>query len=189
MIEPARRFADERDVWSFAAPDTLDLIRERVANLLSHGRRITMVDNYLIAERTPTVRAGMHHHGGIETWGSLTGGTRQAGFTVRLYGEPDPDMAVQRGWSESFSVSACVTEDATEADAIRRYRAAEKEGRPRRNFTRVNITGGCGADCPARDDLLEIVHWNDHGVGREWVIAFDHTEITLAWRAKQALDA
>jgi hypothetical protein len=160
------RIRTRRHVEAMAALDTVELLAERVSNLLSHGRRMAMTQRYAWVNRPPKLSVGLTVR--------EQGAWRQdnaAGFTVRLEGGSSLLLDV-------FGFAAYGYEgSATEAEAWKRYHAAKADSRVfferRRNMTCVTINGGLPGDGPARDDLIVIQHWNDDGVCDERVIAFD----------------
>lgn len=158
------RIRAQRHVTAMAALDTVDLLAERVQQLLSHGRRMTMTRRYTYVNDPPEVIAGLTVRGEPKLWRQDDG----AGFDVRL----GPDMLAGFGF-----IAHGHDGSATEAEAWKRYHAAKAESsnfsERRRDMTLVEITGGMAGDGPARDDLIVIRAWNRDGVADERVIAFD----------------
>ncbi len=158
------RIRRERGLEAMVALDTIDLLADRVINLLSHGRRITLVQRFTYTQQPPTVATGLslrdepkvrHQDGG-------------ASFGVHL----EPGVLTGFG----FRAYACDGND-TEANAWQRYRTGKAESdrrsERRQDMTHLWIVGGLSNDSPARDDLLVIRHWNHDGVCTETVVAFD----------------
>ncbi len=143
---------------AMVALDTVDALAERVVNLLSHGRRITLCRRYVDRNGTPEVYAGLTPSQDPNVWNR--GGT--AGFGVRLD---------QPGRLHAFGFSAQAGVNDTEEGEWKRYHAGDRV-----DMTEVIVTGGMPGDSPARDDLLEIRHWNSNGVCEEIVVAFDTDE-------------
>ena len=154
-----------RTVTAMVALDTVELLAERVCNLLAHGRRISMTDRYLHSDRPPALTVGLvldaeprllRHADGSASFGVqlAPGLTAGFGFAAHAFcgGEYDGDAGTEvRAW------------DRWHAGAGRRY-----------DLTKVDIVGGLAGDGPGRDDGLVIQRWNSEGVCREWVIGFDY---------------
>jgi len=154
-----------RHVTAMAALDTVDMLADRVENLLRHGRRMTMARRYTYVDQPPELTAGLTVDGKPHRWSKDDG----AGFTVRL----NPGLLTGFGFAAYANDGS-----ATEAEAWMRYHAAEAVhgdwSRRRRDMTLVEITGGLPGDGPARDDKLVIRYWNRDGVCDEVVVAFDY---------------
>lgn len=153
------RIRTMRDVTALVALDTVELLAERVTNLLSHGRRMSLTHRYTYTDHPPDVFAGLTLLEEPTLWRRDHG----IGFDVRL----------QPGVLAGFGFSAYCGESDTEADAWRRYHATNDK---RRDVTLLGITGGMAGDGPARNDKLVIRRWNRDGVCIEQVIAFDYDE-------------
>ncbi|MEU3452222.1 hypothetical protein ABZ671_01065 [Micromonospora sp. NPDC006766] len=164
-MSPTDRILRERHLHAMVALDTIDPIAERVRNLLSHGRRITLTDRLTYVDSPPKVAAGLTVHR-IDPWSS----DRGKGLVVRL----KPGNMLLTG----FGFAAHAGENDTERDERRRFHAgksiADRWDERRRDMTAVTITGGLPGDGPARDDQLVIRAWNRDGVCTENVIAFDY---------------
>lgn len=166
MARLTDRIRTDRYVTAMAAGDTIALIEQRVRNLLTHGRRISMTHRYVYADdagfntRTPELYTGLTQDGDVNTWSNGTG------FGVNL-----------RPGLRGFGVSAYASDgNATEAEAWKRYHATKHGDHwtRRRDMTVVTIEGGLDNDGPARDDSLTVQCWNQHGVCTEMVIGFDY---------------
>lgn len=172
------RVLRQRDLHAMVALDTIDMIAERVTNLLSHGRRMTTVRRCTYVGSPPTVTAGLTLDGEPKTWK----GTGGVGFGVQL----------KPGIMSGFGFS-CYGSDgnATEKEAWARFHAAESISddpfKRRRDMTEVQINGGLPGDGPARDDQLVIRHWDGDGVCEEVVVAFDYD--TRSGRESAEVDA
>jgi hypothetical protein len=150
------RIRSQRHANAMVALDTVELVAERVVNLLSHGRRMTMTRRYTHTGHTPEVKPGLTLDGMPRLW-QRDGG---AGLGVHL----KPGLG-------GFGFSAYAGEANTEAQEWKRFHADPDD---RRNMTEVEIIGGLPGDGPARDDQLTIRYWNSNGVCDERVIAFDY---------------
>lgn len=164
MSAAPERIRRQRHVTAMAALDTVELLAERVQQLLSHGRRIAMTRRYTWVNNPPEVYAGLLLAGEPKLWHQSDG----VGFHVPL----GPGLMANFGfdaWGYEGS--------ATEADAWVRYHAGKAEAESffdrRRDMTYVEIVGGLPGDGPARDDLIVIRPWNRDGVCDERVIVFD----------------
>ncbi len=141
---------------AMVALDTADVLAQRVVNLLSHGRRITIVRRYVDRNGTPEVYAGLTPSQEPNVWNR----NGSSGFGVRLD---------QPGRLHAFGFSAQAGVNDTEEGEWKRYHADDRV-----DMTEIIITGGLDGDGPARDDHLEIRHWNTYGVCEEIVVAFDN---------------
>lgn len=162
MTTTTNRVLTQRTLSAMVAVDNIDAIGQRIRNLLSHGRRITVTRRYTYVNDPPEVTAGLTVDR-IDAWRNERGG----GIGVRL----------KPGLLAGFGVSAHAGENDTEAAEWKRYHAAEATSdewaKRRRDMTRIDITDGLPGDGPARDDLIVIRHWNSDGVCDERVVAFD----------------
>ncbi len=154
------------------ALDTVPLLGQRVINLLSWGRRMTVVSRYLEAESLD-VKVGLtvdHEQGDRAI--SLRTEDHYASFGVHLA----PGI-------EGFSFAAFGSDgNATEAEVWKRYHSGEKK----REITTVElIGGGDGALGPGREDHITITYWNQHGVGRQTVVGFDTNAFYEVWLARE----
>jgi len=156
------RILTQRDLSCMVAVDNIDHIGQRIRNLLSHNRRITVTERYTYVNDPPKVTVGLTVDD-IRVWSNERGG----GIGVHL----------KPGLLAGFGVSAHAGENDTEAAEWKRFHAAEAVSgdwvKRRRDMTRIDITGGLDGDGPARDDLIVIRHWNRDGVCDERVVAFD----------------
>lgn len=164
------RIKSMRHVDAMVAMDNFDLIVARIRKLLSYGRRMSMTQRYTYVDSPPDLYVGLTldeeaRPGGISESHSDDG----CHFGVNL----KPGI---RG----FGLGAYRSDDnACEADVWKRYHASGDgdhvhRAHRRRNMTMVTLTGGMAGDFgPARDDLLIIRAWNEHGVCDERVIGFD----------------
>lgn len=173
MTASPNRIRSQRHVTAMVALDTVDLLAERVQQLLSHGRRVTMTRRYTYLDHAPEVLVGLHLAEEPKVWHRDDG----AGFGVRL----GPDLLAGFGFS-AYGYEG----SATEAEAWKRYHAGTEGGGPferRRDMVYVTINGGLAGDGPARDDLLVIRAYNGDGVCDERVVAFD---TGLLWEQRDA---
>jgi hypothetical protein len=133
--------------------DTFHPLRQRIQNLLSHGRRITLSTRFpdvLLSE--PKTKVGLsvteienHPHS----------------FTVYL----------GHGTLDGFGLAIPATGGETAQQVWERWYAED-----RTTMTMVSIRGGLPGDGPATDDQIVITRWFSNGVAREWLIGFDsHT--------------
>lgn len=159
------RIRTQRDLHAIVALDNIDMLAERVTNLLRHGRRMTTVRRYTYVDSPPEVTAGLTLDGEPNLWKA----DDSAGFGVHL------NPGIMSGFG--FSCRA-IDGGATEKEAWVRFHAAESQStdwfKRRRDMTEVHITGGLAGDGPARDDQIVIRHWNGDGVCEEVVVAFDY---------------
>lgn len=168
------RIRTQRHITAMAALDTVELLADRVRQLLSHGRRMAMSRRYTWVNQPPEVHAGLVVAGEPKLWRQHDG----VGFHVPL----GPELLA------SFGFAAYGHEgSATQAEAWKRYHAGKAEADSffdrRRDMTYVEIVGGLPGDGPARDDLIVIRPWNRDGVCDERVIAFD---TGLLWESREA---
>lgn len=158
------RLNHDREVRAAVALDTIDILADRVRNLLASGRRMTLVNRYTYIDAPPTVTAGLTVDGEPQCWRNAQG----SGFVVRL----KPGVLCQ------FGFAAYTGEHDTEADAWRRYHdgksIADNYLERRKNVTEVTMVGGLPNSGPGRDELLVIRAWNRDGVCEETVVAFDY---------------
>lgn len=164
------RIRTQRHVTAMAALDTVELLAQRVTNLLSHGRRMAMTrrfvyvnDRFVYVNDPPELTVGLVLED-AKLWSQVDA----MGFTVRL--RPGPLVG--------FGFVAYQHEGSgTEAEAWKRYHAYKADSASfferRRDMTHVEIIGGLPGDGPARDDRIVIQAWNRDGVCDERVIAFD----------------
>lgn len=182
-----------RDVRVFAAMDTMEKITEHVLGIVGEGRIMNKIASYVHSDGLDSLShldhaTGLHKGGhagypqGHNTW-SKPG--EQAGFSVYLthgYGT--------LGTMEGFGVGVLDHEAPTEAKvkdrhdramAAKKAKAeAKKSGEAfdhktfgyaeLRDITYIEIHGVPGQ--PHRDDRIEIMDWNQHGVLRHTIITF-----------------
>jgi len=159
------RLRTRREATAMVALDTIDVLAERVTNLLAHGRRMTLARRYTYVDSPPNVTTGLILDGEPRAWKQEGG----AGFGVHL----------KPGLLNGFGFS-CYAHDgnATEKEAFARYHAGKSMSDDpfarRRDMTEVRIVGGLPGDGPARDDEVVIRHWKADGVCDERVVAFDY---------------
>lgn len=143
-LDPTRIRTDH-NVWALAALDTIPLLTERVQEMLSNGRRITLITRWMGRDDTPKVACGL-------TVDEVTAWGNGCGLGVHL----KPGIA-------GFSFSS---DEATESEVRQRF-----NGGDRKDLTEVEIHGGTHG--PGREDHIVIRRWNMFGVGEEKVVAFD----------------
>ena len=139
------RIKTDYDVWAFAALDTIPLLSARVQEMLSHGRRLTLITRWIDRNGTPKVVCGL-------TVDEISRWTSSAGFGVHL----KPGIT-------GFSFSS---DESTETEVRRRFDRGD-----RKDMTEVEIHGGTHG--PGREDQVVIRRWNLYGVGEETIVAFD----------------
>ncbi|WP_030487304.1 hypothetical protein [Micromonospora chokoriensis] len=163
------RILNQRHLDTMVALDTITLLAARVRKLLSYDRRISMTQRYTYTTSAPELLVGCTldtkaRNGGIVEGGDDTG---------RYFG-----VYLRPGLLTGFGFSAYASDgNATEAEAWKRYHAGKDttdHWHKRRNMIRLTINGGMDGDSgPARDDLIVVRAWNEHGVCEERVIGFD----------------
>lgn len=169
----ARRWGT-RSIDVFAAMDTMPQITERVLAIVGEGRVMNRIATYVHddglrdlghLDHSTGLRKGGHagYPAGHQVWQKED----QAGFAVYLTHGRD-------ALADGFSVSVMKHEAETEKAVRDRYRKSQTEDRDFfdrcRNITQVKIEGWPGE--PNRNDRIEILDWNDHGVLRHTVISF-----------------
>lgn len=166
MTATPDRINKQRTLVAMVAMDTVDLLAERVRNLLAAGRRMTLVsrltymDELTYMHEPPKVTPGFTL-GEVKYWHRAGS---SAGVVVQL----------QPGANQTFGFFAHAGESDTEADVRQRYHATKDTHMGLRDLTEVRITGGLPGDGPARDDQIVIRQWNSAGVCIETVVAFDY---------------
>ncbi len=168
--ERVRHLRTARFISAVVALDTVELLAERVTNLLSHGRRISITHRHTHTDAAPELKVGMVLTGPPELRHHTDGGI---GLTVRL----------RPGLMEGFGFAAYPGEWDTEAQARQQGRDRLEPDRWR-NVTQVDIDGGLPGGGPARSDRLVIRRWNESGVCAEQVIGFDYETSQLPELAK-----
>ncbi|MER7331737.1 MULTISPECIES: hypothetical protein [unclassified Micromonospora] len=162
-MNPTDRILHERYLHAMVALDTVDAIAERVRNLSSHGRRITVTDRFTYVDRPPKVTAGL-------TVDRLDPWANDRGKGLRVLLKP--------GLMTGFGFAAYTGENDTEKGEWKKFHAgksvSDRWDERRRDVTEVEMIGGLPGDGPARDDQLVIRAWNRDGVCTENVIAFDY---------------
>ncbi len=170
------RIRTMRHVTAMVAVDTIDLLAERITNLLAHGRHITIARRYTYVDSPPDLYVGLT----VDGEPALRHHSRPLGASFGVHLKPG---------IRGFGFSAYRDDARTEADAWKAYHAAEGLSddpfRRRRDMTYVEINGGLPGDGPARDDQLTIRFWNEHGVCDEQVIGFDYDTGPAAEKARQ----
>lgn len=162
------RIKSIRHCDAMVAMDNFDLIVVRVRKLLSYGRRMSMTQRYTYVDSPPELHVGL----------TLDEQARPGGIS-ESHGDDGCHFGVNLAPGiNGFSFSAYASDgNAAEEVAWQRYHESKNavdHWARRRNMTMVTLTGGMDDDFgPARDDLLIIRHWNEHGVCDERVIGFD----------------
>lgn len=175
------RIRTQRHTDAMVALDSFDMIVARIRKLLSWERRISMTQRYTWVNEPPQMHVGCTLDKEARN-GGIIEGTNADGRHFGIYLRP--------GLLTGFGFSAYASDgNATEAEAWKRYHAgkdATDHWSKRRNMTRVTLVGGMEGDSgPARDDLIVIRAWNEHGVCDEKVIGFD---TDAYWAARDTED-
>lgn len=159
----------------FAAMDTMPQIAERVLAVVGEGRVMNKISTYVHRDGLKDL-SNLDHATGLRKGGhaghpeghSIWQRDDQAGFTVYLthnYGS--------LGTMEGFGAGVMAYNAATEKAVRARYEHSS-EARDvfdrRRDITYLEIKGRPGE--PHRDDRIEILDWNQHGVLRHTIITF-----------------
>lgn len=164
-----------REVRVFAAMDTMDQIAERVLAIVGEGRVMNKIATYVHSDglddlsrldHATGLRKGGHagHPVGHHTWKS----DDQSGFSVYL-----THRHGNFGSMEGFGVGVMAYNAPTEKQVRARHEKAKnsKDHFDRfRDLTYLEIKGSPGE--PHRDDRIEVMHWNEHGVLRHTIITF-----------------
>jgi hypothetical protein len=174
------RIATQRHIDAMVALDNFDLITTRILKLLSWNRRISMTQRYTYVDSPPDLEVGLTLDTDARAGGISSGGDSEG----RFFG-----VSLKPGLTSGFSIGAYASDgNATEAEAWKRYRDAKDATdfwAKRRNMTLMTLIGGLEGDRgPARDDLIVIRAWNQHGVCDEKVIGFD---TDAYWREQETL--
>lgn len=174
-----------RTVRVFAAMDTMDQIAERVLGIVGENRVINKTWTYVhrggLEDLSHLTHAtGLHkgghagHPEGHHTWRQED----QAGFSVYLTHEFGT-----MGTMEGFGVGILAWNATTEKDVRQRYEKGRNASDgtsvfdERRDITYLEIHGTPGE--PHREDRIEIMEWNTHGVLTHTIITFtepDHCD-------------
>jgi hypothetical protein len=164
----------------FAAMDTMDQIAERVMAVVGQGRVMNTTWAYVHQDGLEDLRhlryaTGLHMGGhaaypqGHHAWRSED----QAGFAVYL-----THKSGSLGSMDGFGAGVMAYRAATEEQVRARFnqaRAPEATTHDRRSdITYLEITGRPGE--PHRDDRIEVMDWNEHGVLRHTIITFVEPE-------------
>ena len=169
-MKPISERAGQRTLHAFAAQDTIEVIVERMINLVSSGRRMTMVEYYGDSDSSPRVQVGLTldptaREKGLQRWTSSY--LNQNGISFYL----TPGIG-------SFGVSSS-DHTMSEDDVAEKYHA----GRCRHgvDLVRVEIVGGTSGD--PRDvsqaDCIHIRRLNEHGVTMVTEVYFDTPESSV----------
>lgn len=167
---------NSRTVRVFAAMDTMDQIAERVLAIVGEGRVMNKtatyvhdggLDNLSRLDHATGLHKGGHaaHPAGHNIWKT----DDQAGFAVHLTHE----HGSRSGTMEGFGVGVMAYNAATE----KKVRARHDTGKTSDNhfdrlqdITYLEIHGD--PRNPHRDDRIEVMDWNQHGVLRHTIITF-----------------
>lgn len=173
------RLRTERHINAMVALDNFDLLTARVRKLLSYDRRISMTQRYTYTDQPPELYVGCTLDKEARSGGIIEGQSADG----RHFG-----VYLRPGLLTGFGFSAYTSDgNATEAEAWKRYHAGDEATNhwdKRRNMVRLTLNGGMGGDYgPARDDLIVVRAWNEHGVCDEKVIGFD---TDAYWAARDA---
>ncbi|GGM27533.1 hypothetical protein GCM10011608_10430 [Micromonospora sonchi] len=168
MANPAR-ILTQRDCTAMAALDTMPHLAQRVRNLLSHGRRITVATRLTHVDIPPEVTAGL----------TVDQDARDGGITetVREHSHHF-GVLLRPGLTSGFGFGAFASDGyRTESEARKLFHAAESISSDpfarRENLTEVRISGGLPGDGPSTTDKLIVRRWNSAGVCKETVVVFD----------------
>lgn len=174
MLTIEQRCASSREFTAFVTPETVDLLGRRMIGVVG-DRRITMVCRYVgDAASTPTVITGLR--------------VRPNGINAPTMILPGRSTSIALGNSRHMSERVGIViglDDETEAQQAHRYHHPEEQFlQQRRNIMRVVLEGFPGSPCA--DDSIRIERWNENGVGKETIIAFDDINLVeeLAWDIK-----
>lgn len=164
-----------RDTTAFVAPDTVDLLGQKMIGIIA-DRRMTKMHRYL-GESSGSPRLFT----GLRVWPGGYGGPT----TIRPGQSASISLARQTRPFESIGI-ATSRDDATEEQLRERYHHPEKHWLKRREDVMVvHLDGWPGS--PGRDDSICVEYWNENGVGQESIIVFDDIELVeeIAWDAKR----
>ncbi|GAB7044939.1 hypothetical protein [Catenuloplanes indicus] len=163
------RIGHDHHVNAACALNTVPLLAARVTALLWWGRRITVVRRWLDRDSTPDLKVGLtvDHQQGDRAVRANTGDDF-AGFGVHLA----PGI-------EGFGFNAYGSDGSrTEAEVWKRWHAGD-----RREITLVELSGG-GDNGPGLNDSLTITRYNQHRVGEQIQIGFDHHAYSAVWQER-----
>jgi hypothetical protein len=153
------RIESDYQVSAACALDTVPLLAARATSLLWWGRRITVVRRWLDRASDPDLKVGLtvdHQQGDRAVRTNV--GDDFAGFGVHL----TPGI-------EGFGFNAYGSDDnRTEEQVWKRWHAGD-----RREITLVELSGG-GNNGPGLNDHLTITRYNQHRVGEQIQVGFDH---------------
>ena len=171
---PIEKRCGQRDTHAFVTADTVDPLGQKMVGIIA-DRRMTKMHRYLGEQGgRPELFPG------LRVWRGGFGGPT----TIRPRESVSIRLASQQHRMEGvgFSIGR---DGETEEQAAERFRHPERQflGQ-RRDITYVELDGWPGE--PRRDDTIRIEYWNENGVGRETVIAFDDLNLVqeLAWDIK-----
>lgn len=169
---PIEKRCQRRDTAAFVAPETVDLLGEKMIGIIA-DRRMTKMHRYL-GENAGTPRL----FPGLRLW--------HGGFNGPTYARPRMSASVSLASGlypyEGIGIGFA---DETEAHVRDRYHHPEKHWLgQRRDITFVELDGWPGS--PGRDDRIRIEHWNSNGVGQETILVFDDVDHIqeLAWEVQ-----
>lgn len=181
-VTPAEAFDtrrwDSSTVRVWAAMDNMALIRDRVLAIVGTGRVMNKISTYVHTGGLDDLRNLDHATGlkmgghaaypdGHNSWESED----QAGFSVYLTHDLD-----RLGSMEGFGVGVLRYNAAEERKVRTRYDLGSQASldqyhfNRRRDITYLEIHGRPGQ--PHRDDRIEVMGWNEHGVLRHTIITF-----------------
>lgn len=178
MMWSIEKRCTQRDTRAFVAPETVDLLGEKMIGLIA-DRRVTKMHRYL-GEHGGTPRVST----GLRVWrGGLDGPTTQRpGQSASIHLASDHHPFEGLGFSVGWR-------DETEQQIRDRYHRPEDQflGQ-RRDITYVELAGQPGS--LGRDDSIRVEHWNEHGVGQETILVFDDLDPVqeIAWDLKADLE-
>jgi hypothetical protein len=166
-----------KTVRVFAALDTMPQIVERILAVVGDERIMNKTATYVHSDGLTDLSnldhaTGLHKGGhaaypeGHHVWNDKD----QSGFVVYL-----THNFGNLGTMEGFSANALAYNASTEKQVRdRHHKATAADADPifdrRRDMTYIEITGRPGE--PSRDDRIEIMDWNEHGVLRHTIITF-----------------
>src|SRR5437868_3564793 len=173
---PIEKRCQQRDTRAFVAPETVDLLGEKMIGIIA-DRRMTKMHRYLgehVWQVPPRLFPGLRvWHGGFG--GPTTLRSRQS-VGINLASNQHPFERL------GFSIGR---DNDTEAQVAERYHHPERQWLgQRRDITSVDLHGWPGS--PGRDDQIHIEYWNQNGVGQEIVVVFDDLNPVqeIAWDVK-----
>jgi hypothetical protein len=171
---PIEKRCQQRHTVAFVAPETVDLLGEKMIGIIA-DRRVTKMHRYLGENRgEPDLRLGLRVWSG--GFGGPTNLRSGESASIRLASQQHPFEGV------GFSVRMPNEDESAARD---RYHNPEKHWLgERREITLVELDGWAGE--PRRDDRIRVEYWNEHGVGQETILAFDDLDPVqeLFWDVK-----